>query len=49
MDEQRIREIVREELAAHKEQLINAVREAFHQDAVDFLEASDGILHGTSE
>jgi hypothetical protein len=49
MDEQHVREIIREELAAHKEQLIKAFREAFHQDAADFLEASDGILHGTSE
>ncbi|BFH17202.1 hypothetical protein WJ0W_006219 [Paenibacillus melissococcoides] len=49
MDEQRIREIVREELAAQKEQLTDAVKQSLHIDATDFLVATDGMLRGTSE
>ncbi|WP_110930966.1 hypothetical protein [Paenibacillus bouchesdurhonensis] len=44
-----IREIVREEIAAREERLIDDVKKSLHSDVTDFLAVTDGILRGTSE
>lgn len=47
--DERIREIAREEVAAHEERLVDLVKESLHVEATDFLAGTDGILRGTSE
>lgn len=44
--EEQIRQIVREEIAAHKERLIQETKESFNQDCRNFLDAL-GLLDDT--